>query len=196
MIPKEHTYTKDNGNTYLTADFFNYLRLHDLIVDGSKGGLIIGPTKANGGVTLIGMNREAEVYIGSQAEGWCFLINAYAYHKEESVLIRKSQHSSLADTLFMPYPVPDHITLIDATQREIDGKLFTPFIIFDTDTIGTMPRVPAKANLDYLEKINQDAWTVRREWEKPEPTVNNQALEAKYGNAAITISFLGGSGSN
>ena len=180
MIPTKHTYTKE-GRSYINPFYVKYLVANELIVDASAGGLISGPSLAAGGITLIGWNVDAEVFIAGQTEGWVFLINDFARFDNQDTLMRMSCYTPLSDFLFQPYLIPSHINVLNVEQREVNGEIMTPVLFFDTNQTGTMPRVPAKANLSFLDTINRAAWLKHVVEKQPKGTIKETALLARFG---------------
>ncbi|WP_198175091.1 hypothetical protein, partial [Spirosoma arboris] len=154
------------------------------IIDVSEGGLLCGPPLTQGGIALLGCNKDGEVFISGQAEGWQFLINAFAEFDNQKVLLPLSKHAQLADFLFVPYSVPAHINVFTVVPKEVEGKLITPVLFHCTNYLGVMPRVPAKANLSFLDIINREAWLKHYVEKQPEGTMRDSALIARFGSGS------------
>ncbi|WP_020599868.1 hypothetical protein [Spirosoma panaciterrae] len=161
MILTENTYEKD-GITYLKTEYFKWLVRSELLVDGSAGGLVLGPTRRQGGIILLSATNDGDVYITGQTENWELLINHYAYIEHQKELLELSRHTAIDETFFMGYLIPSHIHTIDARAKDINGESVTPFIYQDTHQIGTMPKVPAKKHLTYLDTLNRASWLKNR----------------------------------
>lgn len=178
MIPQQHTYTRQ-GATYLTPEYFQFLRDHELLIDVSAGGLIIGPTKAEGGITLMGCNENVEFFVAGQLEGYQFLVNDFARFENEDKLNQLSRHLLAADQLFIPYVVPSPINVLVVAPKEVEGQLLTPVLYYSTRHMCVMPRVPAQKNLSFLDTINRDAWLRHVTEKQPPGKIRESARLAK-----------------
>lgn len=174
------TYQRNN-NSYMVSEYYQYLLQNDLIVDGSAGGLIQCPTPISGGIQLIQMNRDAEVFMAQKVEAWHFLINAFASSQYENEIKELCPPSVIGDAFFIPYPVSPSINTIIVEPKKIDGRLMTPYVFFGTNFIEVVGKQRAKEKLHRLNELNVAAWQTHFIEAKPTPTIRDTAVLAKFG---------------
>jgi hypothetical protein len=157
MNTKDFYYQHDD-RTYLSTEACRYLLEHDLLLDATEGGLIVGPLLAEGGVRLVNFTKKGECFVNKPVDGWTYLLNTYACFYEQE------QINTLMTTLIekmighTPYNVPETVKVFDATPRVIDGQQITPFIYTGSPETCFIDRVTTKKYLEQIHRLNQQAW--------------------------------------
>ncbi|GAB4042050.1 hypothetical protein [Spirosoma jeollabukense] len=148
------SYYEQEGRTYMKPDFFYECQEKGLIIDASKGGLVQGA----GEIMVVSPTEKGEFIMSSPVIPFQFLVNAYADEAYKADINARNLPWPQSFMLFRPYAVPKGITVIDASPKEVDGVITTPFIFFDTNFARFLGPNVARGHLAWLEKINQDAW--------------------------------------
>jgi hypothetical protein len=177
--PVTETTYQHNGNTYLTAEFFRFLEDNDLIIDCSAGGLVQGPSMAEGGIQMISPTREARIFVGAKVEGWHFLINDFAESDYRDELNALPRPSAFGDSFFEPYPIPDGIDIIRVIPKEVNGQIITPYLMHGTAHMAIVTKMSTMANLRRFNSMNRAAWQTHMIEANPEPTQRLSATLAR-----------------
>lgn len=144
-------------NRILEEGFLRFLVANNLIVESHKGGLVMGPSHQDGGIQIITLG-ENDCFWNSEMEGWEYIINpsSSATHGDELKKINGA-HNRLTDQLnFTEYDVPDHITILDCSPVEINGVLFTRWLLQYSTSQWIISRESTKRHLERLNQINKE----------------------------------------
>ena len=132
---------------YISKQFYDLAKIKGLIVDGSEGGLVFGPSHANGGVQLL-VKDNYGFRIGGEMEGGEYLINPVSVQEYNDRIIQincNPKANNLPSSQFN-YPVPNNITTIKPKLNQvIEFSFLGQFII---------NRAATKQHLQELEEIN------------------------------------------
>lgn len=155
---------------YISKQFYNLVRTKGLLIDGSAGGLVFGPSHANGGIQLL-VKDNYGFRIGGEMEGGEYLINSVSLKKYDDRIVQINSNTmpnNTPDSKFN-YPIPNNITTIKPKFNQIIEFSFSGQFIIN--------RAATKQHLQELEDINQyqnmktlydfDLHTGRQSYEPP-----------------------------
>lgn len=135
--------------------FSELQELHDdgAIVDGRLGGLILGPSHAEGGIYFMFAYSYGFVLFG-EVEGYEFIVNRESNAKNKSEIARINNIQRDASNDFAPFFVDDSIRTIDA--RCANPKYAAKYILLDMlGGFAIVNKHSTKLHLDKLNLINQ-----------------------------------------
>lgn len=146
-------YSRD-GETYLQEGYWKLLLQHSLIVDGSFGGLVMGPSHDEGGITLIQLTQSNEVKIIAEIEGYEYICSPPVTAKFDQRLDTINSHFNGYET-FVPYDVPKEVTVINANKVDLLG-IFTAdrFVLCDFYKTWVINRIATQSHLLELEAMH------------------------------------------
>lgn len=145
----------NNGKAFLTINELRLFVAMDAILDGTKGGLIIGNTHDILGIKLIMETAENKYEIIGEIEGWEYLMNPFATSKYRNELHLINDELKNSKKEFVEYPVTDSIDKLNA-EPFIEGISFTSKIIL----LGKYPqfvvnKYSTKEYIEQLDKMNK-----------------------------------------
>jgi hypothetical protein len=123
-------FNSHDKETYISEYFYNHLKKHSMIVDGTEGGLVLGLPHSSGGVQIIRKTPNG-ILIAGEMEGDEYLINS------ESCVIYSSRLGQINNefnhhTNSTPLPdftFPDNITKIVTFKRILEVSAESQFIV-------------------------------------------------------------------
>jgi len=132
---------------YISKQFYNLVKTKGLLIDGSEGGLVFGPSHANGGIQLLVKDSHG-IRIGGEMEGGEYLINPVSLkeYNDRIVQINYDTKANNFPSSQFNYSIPNYITTIKPELNQIiEISSLGQFIV---------NRAATKQNLRELEDIN------------------------------------------
>lgn len=114
---------------FFTNDTVNEYLKNDLAIDGTTGGLILGPSHADGGIYILA-NYGYGYYLIAEYEGFEFLLNPFAKKKHSNYFDLYNRYNEDKTESFDEYVPDDSIKIID-TRIEKNNDFNSKFIILD-----------------------------------------------------------------
>lgn len=140
----------------ISLNELHFLISNNLIIEGVKGGLIIGPSHLEGGISIIMNDSKNDFYTILEVEGWEYLLNPFSTDKNLEELENINSEYSERLNEFYEYTLPENISILNCTPKTINGKFFKPVIPFGRNAQMIINKVSTQRYLDKIDKINSE----------------------------------------
>jgi hypothetical protein len=126
------------------------------IVDGTRGGLILGNLHSEGGIKVIRQYQNEELYeVIAEFEGWEYILNPYATYKECELLTKiNSEFVGFKET-FREYEIPTDIDILDTRATSGEGKDLNKLILLGEYSQFIINKHSTKKHLHLLNELNK-----------------------------------------
>jgi hypothetical protein len=139
------------GRPFLHHDFLKFLFHNDMIVEGIRGGLILGNFHSEGGILTIMATRPNEYEIIVEVEAYEYMMNTFLTSGEMQI-VEKINQTHLTKEI-KKYSPPNEINIIDARGNKVILMGVAPqFVVNKNATL---------QNLYFLDELNKNTWTKR-----------------------------------
>lgn len=132
---------------------FRFLVENDLIVDGTSGGLLLGPSHDDGHLLVI-TEQFNIYYLYAYVEGWEYLMkpSKTKMHLEELKIINKPINVG-----FKEYEIPENISILDCRDKIINGVREKTYLLISLPPYSQfiVNKRSTKKYLDRLEQLNR-----------------------------------------
>ena len=145
-----------DGKLLLTVEDLKPIVEADGIIDGSKGGLILGNSHLNSGVKIIAQYKNEKLYeIIAEVEGWEFIMSPKA--TAENLEYLKMMNSEFKGTSpgFCEYDIPQNVEILDTRPFFENIKETNKLIIFGDYAQFIINRNSTKKYLSELNELNK-----------------------------------------
>lgn len=146
-----------NGKSMITLEEFNQFVLLGGIVDGTKGGLLIGNSHLDGGIYVIRQYKNEQLYeFIAELEGWEYIICPQATLNYKVYLETINAKYSGSKEIFKEYEIPENITVIDTSPIISGIKELNKIVFFGECTQYIVNKHSTKKYLIELNNINNE----------------------------------------
>jgi hypothetical protein len=122
-----------------------------MIVEGVRGGLVLGNFHSEGGIPTIMKTRPNEYEIIAEVEAYEYMMNTFLT-SEETKIVKKLNQTHLTKEI-IKYNPPREINIIDARGNKVILMGVAPqFVVNKNATL---------QNLNFLDELNKKTWTER-----------------------------------
>ncbi len=129
-----------------------------LIVDGQKGGLVLGRShESRGGIPLLHLGVKGDLVLSGLMEGFEYVLPPEVTKQNLVELTRINGTKSENRQSFKPYHPPSNVNLIDATEMEFRNRKVSRIIFLGYAGQMIVNRHATKLHLKRLFEINQMA---------------------------------------
>ncbi|WP_207493177.1 hypothetical protein [Aridibaculum aurantiacum] len=118
-------------------------------INGTKGGLILGPSHDEGGIMMWQRTTEGDGYrLKGEVEGYEYILNPGASHCYRNIFSSINKHDEHQNENWAEYSIPENISIID-TRRSGEPR----FILLDAN-FSIVNKYSTKCYLNTIEKMN------------------------------------------
>ncbi len=136
------------GRPFLRHDFLKFLLHNDMIVEGVRGGLILGNFHSEGGIPTIMATRPNEYEIIAEVEAYEYMMNTFLT-SDETEIVKKLNQTHLAKDI-IKYTPPNKINIIDTRGNKIILMGVAPQFVVN--------KIATFQNLNFLDDLNKKTW--------------------------------------
>ncbi|WP_031527037.1 hypothetical protein [Dyadobacter crusticola] len=154
---KAFNFHKNGGREFpIDKDVFFAMQAKGLIIDGSKGGLLIGPSHEEGGILVI-RDYGTDQCLVAEIEGWEYLVSSPAtkIHRAEIVRINSYFQNQVGYRYRKYDSIPSNVTTLDLRHKLVDGKWERPFLLISGPEQWCVNKHSTRLFLTELNKYNQ-----------------------------------------
>jgi hypothetical protein len=155
IYKKAQGFRRNNQVDYeISKATFYKMRNKGLVIDGTKGGLIVGPSHEEGGVLVVREYLD-KILVVAELEGYEYFINAKASKQYYSEIekINSAYEQRVDYVKFASYKIPATIRVIDVQHKKVDGKSERPLLLMRQDQ-WCVNRLSSKEYLKQLDQMN------------------------------------------
>lgn len=118
-------------------------------INGTKGGIILGPSHDDGGIKMWQRTTEGNGYrLKGEVEGYEYILNPGASHCFDNIFSSINKYGEHKHDNWEDYEIPENITFMD-TRRAVEPK----FILLDA-TFSIVNKFSTKCYLQTIEQMN------------------------------------------
>ncbi len=155
---KAFNFHKNGGQEFpIDKDVFEAMKAKGLIVDGSNGGLLIGPLHEEGGILVVRDYMSDQCLVG-EIEGWEYLLNEAATKKHEKDIVRINSYCQhqVEYGYWRSGDIPTNVKIIDMRHKLVDGKWERPLLLISGSKLRCVNKHSTRLYLYELDKFNRD----------------------------------------
>jgi len=119
---------KEKGNHFFDDYGMDYILSQNLLVDGKRGGGILGNSHENGGVKVVGLTNRERILISVEVEGFEFFMNCKSSNLHRDRLEEINSDMDINFDIALAYRKHESIPIIDARPIEVGGVLTSRLI--------------------------------------------------------------------
>ncbi|HMS42813.1 MAG TPA: hypothetical protein PKE69_21470 [Pyrinomonadaceae bacterium] len=119
-----------------------------MIVEGVRGGLILGNFHSEGGIPTIMATRPNEYEIIAEVEAYEYMMNTFLT-SDETEIVKKLNQTHLAKDI-IKYTPPNKINIIDTRGNKIILMGVAPQFVVN--------KIATFQNLNFLDDLNKKTW--------------------------------------
>lgn len=144
----------DNSQMYFYDMFFSLSTMNEYVtkgwaINGTTGGLILGPSHDEGGIMMWQRTTESDGYrLKGEIEGYEYILNPGASHCYRNIFSSINKHDEHEHEDWEEYTIPEHISIMD-TRRTGEPK----FILLDAN-FSIVNKYSTKCYLNTIERMN------------------------------------------
>jgi len=117
-------------------------------VDGTQGGLILGPSHDDGGINML-VRKEGKYYLEGEVEGGEYVFNWGATERYKGLMPILNNPTQHKRPTYTPVEIPQGISIINARQHGL-----AKFIIFECGGFAIFNKFSTAGYLQTLENLN------------------------------------------
>lgn len=126
------------------------------IVDGTKGGLILGNYHSEGGIKVIKQYQNDELYeVVAEFEGWEYILSPFTTNKELEYLTKLNSEFIRYTEPFEEYKIPNGIDVIDTRPLFKNIKETNKLILLSDHPQFIINKYSTKKYLNKLDILNK-----------------------------------------
>jgi len=146
---------RDNKILYTLSDL-EPLAAANQIIDGSKGGLILGNTHAEGGIKVIRQYSNEELYeVIAEFEGWEYILNPFTTSKECEILTKINSEFVGSKETFLEFEIPEGVDILDTRTAFEKRKDLNKLILLGQYSQFIINKFSTKKHLTLLNELNR-----------------------------------------
>ena len=157
IYKRAYNFHKNGGDDFeIPKSTFYEMKKQGLIIDGTKGGLLIGNYHEYGGILVVREYMD-KVLLVAEIESYEYILNSKSSldNSEEISSINQIYKPHVSDMIFKEYQIPKNIRVIDAKTKIIDGKKERPLLLIRGKLQWCVNKFSTQNYLEKLNKMNE-----------------------------------------
>ncbi|GAB7087574.1 hypothetical protein [Marinifilum fragile] len=126
------------------------------IIDGTKGGLILGNSHTKGGIKVIRQYKNEKLFeVIAEFEGWEYILNPYATYHEYELITKINSEFKGSKEKFQEYEIPRDIDILDTRATDKERKDLNKLILLGRYSQFIINKHSTKKHLHFLNQLNK-----------------------------------------
>lgn len=146
---------QENGSYFFDDGGMNYVVSHNLIVDGKRGGIVLGNSHEDGGVKVIGFTNKKRIFISAEIEGFEFFVNCKSSKVHKARLEEINNDIDTNFDIASAYVGIENIPIIDVRPIDINGVPVSRLIAMECNQHFVVNKFSTAKYLKELIELNK-----------------------------------------
>lgn len=159
LYKKAYNFHKNGNSDFkISKELFLTLKSKGLIIDATKGGLLLGHSHEEGGILVVREYKNHATLV-AEIEAWEYILSSKASIKHEESIIKLNERGQylINSGTFSPYRIPEEITTIDVGNKFVDGKWERPLLLIRGSKQWCLNKYSSQDYLKQLEAMNSES---------------------------------------
>lgn len=157
IYKKAFNFHKNGGNDFeISKSTFYEMKKEGLIIDGTKGGLLLGNFHENGGILVVREYTD-KVLLVAEIEAYEYVLNSKSSEIEFAEIEEINNFNKIwsFNRTFYPYEISKNTTIIDVNSKSIDKRTERKLLLIRGQIQWCVNKFSTKLYLNELEKLNK-----------------------------------------